>query len=349
MPVPASAGASGRRWTSTIAIPSTTQHPRRPVRRRGTGAARAPAPEDLGDLDHDHYGGRAAVEALARRAAIAPGQPASSTSAPDSAARRASSPHRFGCRVTALDLNHGPLRGRRPPRPPRRPDRLVRPVRADAQVLPFRARSLHGGDQPGRAAPRARQGAVLAECAACSCPAGASPSATGSPRPAWRTTSARRLAAWMAAVDHPEHRGLPRSCWRGRASPAWRPRISPRSGSGSSAALRHVPEDARGHGGAPRRGALRGIQPALRVLRGARGGGEARRRAVQRNSSLEELLDGVAAALSDARSGSPARFAGGPGDARLDLGAPLGQRDRRVDAAVGEPVGAGLLPVSPSP
>src|SRR4029450_11055125 len=46
-----------------------------PPPRRGSQRADA-APldlDDLGELDHAHYGGRAAVEALARRAALRPG------------------------------------------------------------------------------------------------------------------------------------------------------------------------------------------------------------------------------------------------------------------------------------
>ena len=43
------------------------------LRRRGFGLAGPPSPEDLFDLDQDHYGGAAAVEALALRAGITAG------------------------------------------------------------------------------------------------------------------------------------------------------------------------------------------------------------------------------------------------------------------------------------
>ncbi len=113
------------------------------LRRRGVPPGAAVAPEDLFDLDQDHYGGPGAVDTLARRAGIA---------------------HRHGCAVVACELNHGRAVGGA------RLSRLVglgrriAVVRGDARALPFAARSfdaclsqeglLHIDDKAG----------VLAEC-----------------------------------------------------------------------------------------------------------------------------------------------------------------------------------------
>src|SRR4029450_216927 len=55
-------------------------------------------------------------------------------------------------------------------------------------------------------------------------------------------------------------------------------------------ALRHVPQPADRHGGAAGGGALRGVLPALRLLRGIGGGGQAGRRALQRKSLSRSCL-----------------------------------------------------------
>jgi hypothetical protein len=85
MPLPPAIDAVG---ISTIAIPSPRRRSSTPC--AGGQRARDSRPR-IWDLDHDHYGGRAAVEALARRAAIGPGA-GSSTCARAWAAPPASSP-----------------------------------------------------------------------------------------------------------------------------------------------------------------------------------------------------------------------------------------------------------------
>ena len=140
------------------------------LRRQGKVGARL-APEDLGDLDHDHYGGRAAVEALTRRAAIGPGArvldvcaglrgPARVLAALDAA------------RVIALDLNASRCAGGAHLSRLVGLERLVRPVRADAQVLPFRAGAFSAVISQEGLLHVPDKGRVLAECARVLAPGG---------------------------------------------------------------------------------------------------------------------------------------------------------------------------------
>ena len=79
------------------------------ARRRGTAAGPL-KPEDLFDYDQDHYGGLAAVETLARRAAIGAASRVLDVCAGlGGPARFLVS--RFGCRVVALELNQGRAAG----------------------------------------------------------------------------------------------------------------------------------------------------------------------------------------------------------------------------------------------
>src|SRR4029453_7492494 len=85
--------------------------------------------DDLGELDHDHYGGRAAVEALARRAAIGPGARVLDVCAGLAGPARFLA-GRFGVHVLALDLNAGRCAGGA---------RLTRLVGLEALLRPSRA------------------------------------------------------------------------------------------------------------------------------------------------------------------------------------------------------------------
>ena len=95
------------------------------------------APDDLFPHDQDHYGGLAAVHALARRAGIGPGSRVLDVCAGLAGPARFIA-QRFQARVTALDLSPGRSAGGA------RLTRLVGladqvgSVRGDAQVLPFR-------------------------------------------------------------------------------------------------------------------------------------------------------------------------------------------------------------------
>src|SRR5712691_12671148 len=90
--------------------------------------------------------------------------------------------------------------------------------------------------------------------------------------------------------DHPEPRGLPRAPGAGglRRPPRRRPLAGVERH--SQAAARDVPRPPRPDRGAAGGAALRRVQPALRVLRRACGVGQARRRALQRNSRSRNLL-----------------------------------------------------------
>jgi ubiquinone/menaquinone biosynthesis C-methylase UbiE len=168
------------------------------LRRRGKDPG-ALVPEDLYELDQDHYGGLEAVEVLARRVEIT-----RATSVLDICAGLGGPARflarRFGCHVTGIDLNPGRCAagtrlsglvglGRR-----------VTLVNGDAQSLPFGAGAftavvsqeglLHVPDKP----------AVLSECARVLAPGGRIAFSD------WITTSRlqdgerRRLDEWMAAT-----------------------------------------------------------------------------------------------------------------------------------------------------
>jgi sarcosine/dimethylglycine N-methyltransferase len=167
--------------------------------RQGKAGA-ALAPDDLYPLDQDHYGGLAAVEALARRAEIAPGRHVLDVCAGLAGPARFLAA-RFGARVTALDLNAGRCAGGA------RLSRLVglqarvRPVRGDAQALPFRGGSFDAVISQEGLLHVPDKGAVLAECARVLIPAGRLAFSD------WVATSRlgdgerRRLTVWMAAVN----------------------------------------------------------------------------------------------------------------------------------------------------
>src|SRR5439155_1034939 len=114
----------------------------------------------------------------------------------------------------------------------------------------------------------------------------------------------RRRAPAPARVDGRHHaadaRRLSRAAGRGRLRR--RRRRGPRRRVARRAArtARDVPRDARGHGGAPGRGALRRIRPALRVLRRPGRGRQARRRPLQRNGDVELAVSGASTSKSAA-------------------------------------------------
>ncbi|MGH7388572.1 MAG: class I SAM-dependent methyltransferase [Candidatus Rokuibacteriota bacterium] len=169
------------------------------ARRRGGAPAGPLGPEDLFDFDQDHYGGLAAVDALARRAGI------------DAASRvldvcaGLGGPARFlaarlGCRVVALELNAGRAAGAA---------RLTRRVglaervavlRGDATALPLAAGRfdaclsqeglLHVPDKT----------AVLRECHRVLRPRGRLAFTDWIAQPRLDDGERRRLEQWMAAT-----------------------------------------------------------------------------------------------------------------------------------------------------
>jgi sarcosine/dimethylglycine N-methyltransferase len=161
---------------------------------------RAVVPEDLYEWDQDHYGGLAAVEALARRAEIVPRSLVLDVCAGlGGPARFLAS--RFGCRVTGVDLNPGRCAGGR---------RLgalvglsgrVRMINADAQALPFRRGSFTAVVSQEGLLHVPDKGAALGECARVLGPGGRIAFSDWIATPRLGEGERRRLGEWMAATS----------------------------------------------------------------------------------------------------------------------------------------------------
>jgi sarcosine/dimethylglycine N-methyltransferase len=156
-------------------------------------------PEDLYDLDQDHYGGLEAVEALARRARI------DATSRVLDVCAGLAGPARFiarrwGARVTGVDLNAERATGARRLTARVGLARLVVMVRADAQSLPFppavftavvsQEGLLHVPDK----------GRALAECGRVLVPRGRIAFSDWISTARLSLNERHRLEQWMAAV-----------------------------------------------------------------------------------------------------------------------------------------------------
>jgi ubiquinone/menaquinone biosynthesis C-methylase UbiE len=168
------------------------------ARRRGGDLTRLHA-DDLFEFDQDHYGGLAAVDALARRAAITAGSRVLDVCAGLAGPARFLTTRR-GCGVVALELNPGRAAGAE------RLTRLVglegrvRVVRGDASALPFSDRSfdacvsqeafLHVADKP----------AVLAGCHRVLVPGGRLAFTDWIAHATLGERERARLAEWMAAT-----------------------------------------------------------------------------------------------------------------------------------------------------
>src|SRR5258705_6651148 len=110
------------------------------LRRQGKDLKRL-APEDLYAFDQDHYGGLEAVEALGRRAGIDASSRVLDVCAGLAGPARFMA-RRWGARVTGVDLNPDRAAGARRLSAAVGLDALVRMVRGDAQVLPFRGQAF---------------------------------------------------------------------------------------------------------------------------------------------------------------------------------------------------------------
>ena len=162
-------------------------------------AGRPLEPEDLWSWDQDHYGGLGAVEMLARRAAIVPGMAVLDVCAGLGGPARFLA-HRFGVRVTGVDLTHSRCAAGARLTTLVRLGPRVRLLRADAQVLPFRARAFDAAVSQEGLLHVPDKAEVLRECARV-LKLGARLAFTDwVARPRLEDNERRRLEEWMAAV-----------------------------------------------------------------------------------------------------------------------------------------------------
>ena len=168
------------------------------LRRQGKDLERL-QPEDLYELDQDHYGGLEAVEALARRARIDAASHVLDVCAGLCGPARFIA-RRWGARVTGIDLNPERAAGARRLTARVGLARLVRMVRADAQNLPFGARAFTAVISQEGLLHIPDKGRVLAECGRVLLSGGriAFSDWIGTSRLGDRER--RRLEEWMAAV-----------------------------------------------------------------------------------------------------------------------------------------------------
>lgn len=168
--------------------------------RDGAAALRGLRPEDLWQWDQDHYGGLPAVEALARRAAIASGMAVLDVCAGLGGPARFLA-HRFGVRVTGVDLTHSRCAAGARLTALVRLGPVVRHVRGDAQVLPFRAGVFDAAVSQEGLLHVPDKEAVLAECARVLKPGARLAFSDWIARPRLGDNERRRLFEWMAAVS----------------------------------------------------------------------------------------------------------------------------------------------------
>ena len=168
------------------------------LRRRGKDLA-ALHPEDLYEWDQDHYGGLAAVDALARRAKIGPAGAVLDVCAGLGGPARFLA-RRFGCRVAGVDLNGGRCAAGRRLTALVGLGRQVALVNADAQSLPFRAGSFTAVVSQEGLLHVPDKGRALAECARVLAPGGRIAFSDWIATPRLEDGERRRLEEWMAAT-----------------------------------------------------------------------------------------------------------------------------------------------------
>lgn len=168
------------------------------LRRAGKDVRRL-APEDLYAWDQDHYGGVAAVEALARRAAIGTTSRVLDVCGGLGGPARVLA-HRFGARVTVLDLNPGRSAGCVRLSRLVGLDQRVRAVRGDAQRLPFRAAAFTAVVSQEGLLHVPDKGQALTECRRVLPPGGRIAFSDWVATPRLADGERRRLAQWMAAT-----------------------------------------------------------------------------------------------------------------------------------------------------
>ncbi len=168
------------------------------LRRQGKDLERL-QPEDLYDLDQDHYGGLEAVEVLARRARIDAASRVLDVCAGLCGPARFIA-RRWGARVTGLDLNPERAAGARRLTARVGLARLVRMVRGDAQSLPFGAQAFTAVVSQEGLLHVPDKGRVLAECRRVLLSGGRIAFSDWIVTPRLGDRERRRLEEWMAAV-----------------------------------------------------------------------------------------------------------------------------------------------------
>lgn len=168
------------------------------LERRGKDP-RALVPEDLYELDQDHYGGLAAVEALARRAEITRVSAVLDICAGLGGPARFLA-RRFGCRVTGIDLNRGRCVAGRRLSALVGLDRRVVMVNGDVQELPFEAGAFTAVVSQEGLLHVPDKGAVLRECARVLAPGGRLAFSDWIATSRLEAGERRRLEEWMAAT-----------------------------------------------------------------------------------------------------------------------------------------------------
>ena len=167
--------------------------------RRGGKDLERLAPEDLYDFDQDHYGGLEAVEALGRRAGIDAASRVLDVCAGLAGPARFMA-RRWGARVTGVDLNPERAAGARRLSAAVGLDGLVRMVRGDAQVLPFRAGAFTAVVSQEGLLHVPDKAEALAECRRVLLPGGRIAFSDWIATARLSDRERRRLDEWMAAV-----------------------------------------------------------------------------------------------------------------------------------------------------
>jgi len=168
------------------------------TRRRGAATAVLRA-SDLFDFDQDHYGGLAAVEALARKAGITCSARVLDVCAGLGGPARFLA-DRFGCRVVAVELNAGRAAGAARLTRLVGLDRHVVVARADATALPFAAARFDACLSQEAFLHIADKATVLGECRRMLRPGGRLAFTDWIARPRLGDLERERLREWMAAT-----------------------------------------------------------------------------------------------------------------------------------------------------
>jgi ubiquinone/menaquinone biosynthesis C-methylase UbiE len=168
------------------------------LRRQGKDLERL-QPEDLYDLDQDHYGGLEAVETLARRARIGTESRVLDVCAGLCGPARFIA-RRWGACVTGLDLNPERAAGARRLTALVGLARLVRMVRGDAQSLPFEAQAFTAVVSQEGLLHVPDKGGTLAECRRVLLPGGRIAFSDWIGTSRLGDSERQRLEEWMAAV-----------------------------------------------------------------------------------------------------------------------------------------------------